>query len=82
MLKKMYRNWRSRHLNRTSFAIHMAGIPMCFVVAPILAVLTLWWWAAGMFVGGYILQFVGHGIEGNRSGEEMLVRRLLRAMHD
>jgi hypothetical protein len=29
-----------------------------------------------MFVGGYALQFLGHLIEGNRSGEEMLVRRL------
>ena len=31
-----------------------------------------------MFIGGYALQFIGHIIEGNRSGEEMFVRRLLR----
>ncbi len=31
-----------------------------------------------MFVGGYALQFIGHIIEGNISGEEMLIRRLLR----
>jgi len=29
-----------------------------------------------MFAAGYALQFVGHLIEGNRSGEEMLLRRL------
>ena len=55
----------------------MAGIPACFIAAPILAVLGEWLWAAGLFVGGYLLQFLGHFIEGNCSGEEMLLRRLL-----
>jgi hypothetical protein len=36
-----------------------------------------WCWAIGAFVGGYALQFIGHAIEGNRSGEEMLLRKLL-----
>ena len=60
-----------------SFALHMVGIPACFVAAPLMLILKLWLWAAGLFVGGYVLQFVGHFIEGNRSGEEMLVRKLL-----
>jgi len=77
MLKKAYENWRSRHHNRTSFALHMVGIPACFVAAPVLCVLQLWWWALAAFIGGYALQFLGHAIEGNRSGEELLVRRLL-----
>jgi hypothetical protein len=77
MITRMYRNWRSRHLNRTSFALHMVGIPMCFVAAPVLLVMQQWWWALGMFVGGYVLQFLGHAIEGNRSGEELLIRRII-----
>jgi len=77
MLKKAYENWRSRHLNKTSFALHMVGIPACFVAAPVLLIVQLWWWALAAFVGGYALQFLGHAIEGNRSGEELLVRRLL-----
>ena len=77
-LKKSLDSWMSRHQNRTSFWLHMAGIPACFIAAPLCLVLEQWLWAAGLFVGGYIVQFVGHGIEGNQSGEEMLVRRLLK----
>ncbi|MFB3892866.1 MAG: DUF962 domain-containing protein [Phycisphaerae bacterium] len=71
-------NWRRRHQNPISFWLHMVGIPACFVAAPVLLVLRQWWAALACFVGGYILQFVGHWVEGNRSGEEMLLRRLLR----
>lgn len=77
MIARAYRNWHSRHLNRTSFALHMVGIPACFVAAPILAIVQQWAAAAICFVGGYVLQFIGHAIEGNRSGEELLLRRLL-----
>ena len=74
---KPIENWLSRHKNPTSFWLHMLGIPACFVAAPILLFLKQWWLGGGMFVGGYALQFLGHLIEGNRSGEEMLLRRLL-----
>jgi len=70
-------NWLARHQNRNSFWLHMFGIPLCFIVAPILLILHMWWLAAGGFVVGYILQFVGHAIEGNQSGEEMLIRRII-----
>lgn len=69
-------NWRKRHLNPTSFWLHMAGIPACFIAAPILLILHQWWAAGICFVGGYAVQFIGHAIEGNQSGEEMLFRRL------
>ena len=77
MLKKAVANWMSRHRNPVSFWLHMAGIPACFVAAPIVLIVGRYWLAAALFVGGYAAQFVGHAIEGNRSGEEMLVRRLL-----
>ncbi len=70
-------NWRARHCNPLSFWLHMVGMPACFVAAPIALVLRQWWWAAGLFAGGYILQFVGHAVEGSRSGEGMLLRRIL-----
>ncbi len=69
-------NWRKRHLNPVSFWLHMAGIPACFVAAPILLIVQQWWPAAICFVGGYVLQFLGHAIEHNQSGEEMLLRRI------
>ena len=77
ILLKAVTNWRKRHRNPTSFWVHMIGIPACFVAAPVLALFHQWWLAGGMFVGGYALQFIGHMVEGNRSGEEMLIRRLL-----
>jgi hypothetical protein len=70
-------NWRKRHMDPVSFWLHMAGIPACFVAAPVLLILKQWWAGGACFVGGYALQFLGHIIEGNRSGEEMLLRRIL-----
>ena len=70
-------NWRKRHRNPASFWLHMLGIPACFVAAPLLLVFKLWWPALAFFVAGYALQFAGHLVEGNRSGEEMLIRRIL-----
>lgn len=61
-----------------NFWLHMVGIPACFVAAPAFALLGRWGLAATSFVGGYALQIVGHLVEGNRSGEETLLRRLFR----
>ena len=70
-------NWRRRHRNTANFYLHMLGIPACFVAAPLLLVLRQWMLAGALFVAGYALQFLGHLVEGNRSGEEQLVRRIL-----
>ena len=69
-------NWRKRHLNSTNFYMHMVGIPACFVAAPVMLILGQWYVAAALFVGGYAVQFLGHLVERNRSGEEMLLRRI------
>jgi uncharacterized membrane protein YGL010W len=71
------RDWHSRHRRAANFLLHMLGIPACFLAAPVLLVLGYWVAALVMFVGGYVLQFAGHLIEGNRSGEEIALRRLL-----
>jgi hypothetical protein len=34
-------------------------------------------WALLLFFAGYLLQFIGHAIEGNDAGEWVLVKRLL-----
>jgi hypothetical protein len=75
-MAKPLANWMSRHRNPISFWLHMIGIPSCFVAAPIMLCFKQWIMAAGFFVGGYALQFIGHFIEGNRSGEGMLLRKL------
>lgn len=71
-------NWRKRHRSTTNFWLHMMGIPACFVAAPALLILGRYWQAVALFVAGYALQLIGHLVEGNRSGEEMLLRALLR----
>jgi hypothetical protein len=35
----------------------------------------LWWRPATLLVGGYLLQWIGHLIEGNDMGEIILVKR-------
>ena len=73
---KPIQNWLSRHQDPTSFWLHMIGVPACFVATPIFLVLHEWLVAAALFVGGYALQFIGHLIQGDQSGEEMLIRKL------
>ena len=46
-------------------ALHALGIPMIFA-GLILLILTKWIWGAGFFVGGWVLLFLGHRIEGNK----------------
>jgi len=77
LISKWILNWRLRHRHAANFALHAAGIPACFLAAPLLLFLRLWWAAGICFIGGYALQFLGHLIEGNRSGEEIFLRRLL-----
>jgi len=75
-LRRILANWRERHQHPFSFAIHLIGIPMTVAAFPFL-LFGEWWWFAGLFVGGYALQFVGHAVEGNDAGEWVLVKRCL-----
>ncbi len=72
-----WQNWKNRHRNPTNFWLHMVGIPASFVACPAMLILQEWLLAVVFFLAGYALQFLGHLVEGNRSGEEMLLRRLL-----
>jgi len=45
--------------------LHAIGIPMIFA-GIILLILMKWVWGGGLFVGGWVLLFLGHRIEGNR----------------
>ena len=77
LLVRVYRNWRARHRHPVSFVLHLVGIPACFVAAPVLLIARQFLPAAACFVGGYVLQFIGHLLEGNPPGEALLLRRLL-----
>jgi hypothetical protein len=76
-------HWLERHVTRTSFCLHMVGIPptilgvllvpiyLCLLSAPIFLL------ALGLFVGGYLLQFAGHALEGTDPGEIVYFKRKL-----
>lgn len=70
------RNWLDRHQNRTSFWLHMIGIPMT-VVGVGVGIANNPMWGVLLFVAGYGLQFIGHAIEGNDAGELILVKKML-----
>lgn len=70
-------DWRKRHRNSTNLWLHVVGIPACFIAAPLLLGVWEWCLALAFFAAGYALQFIGHLVEGNRSGEELFVRRIL-----
>ena len=76
-LRRRLEGWRLRHQLPFNFWIHMVGIPLALVVAPLSFLVLDWPWALGLFVLGYLLQWVGHLAEGNDLGEWAAVKRLL-----
>ena len=57
-------NYKSKHQHPLNRLTHSIGIPLIVVSLPVF--LFAWRWALAMFVVGWILQFVGHAIEGNQ----------------
>jgi len=75
--------WLQRHRHPASLWLHAVGIPMT-IACPVLAVVQwrldrwdLWWRPVALLVGGYVLQWIGHRIEGNDMGEVILLKRWL-----
>jgi uncharacterized membrane protein YGL010W len=79
----LVQHWLARHRNPTSFVLHMIGIPptiLGVLFVPIyltLLSLPVFWLALGLFVGGYLLQFAGHVLEGTDPGEIIYFKRKL-----
>ena len=76
-------NWLERHRHPTSLWLHAIGIPM-LVFGLVLGgwqlihgMWSLWWRPVGLIVVSYILQWIGHRVEGNDMGEIILVKKLL-----
>src|SRR5277367_5137389 len=75
-LRRRLEGWRLRHQLPFNFWIHMLGIPMALLAAPVLLVAFEWYWGVGAFVLGYLLQWIGHLAEGNDLGEWAAIKRL------
>lgn len=64
-------------------ALHLIGIPLT-LAAVALAIVQLsqwrwdlWWRPAGLLLAGYLLQWIGHQVEGNDMGELILFKKWL-----
>jgi uncharacterized membrane protein YGL010W len=57
-------NYRSQHQHPINKLCHMIGVPMITISGPLF--FFRWRWALVLFVTGWLLQFVGHAIEGIR----------------
>lgn len=76
ILRKIWKNWRTRHQDPRNFAIHMLGIPLA-VLGVLLLFFLPWYWGVGAIIIGYVLQWIGHQWEGNDVGEWAAIKRLL-----
>lgn len=76
-------NWLERHQHPFSFWLHMIGIPLTILALILggyqLAIWRwdLWWRPTALLAGGYLLQWLGHLVEGNDMGEVILIKRWL-----
>jgi len=57
-------NYKAKHRHPLNKLSHSIGIPLILIALPMF--FFSWRWALGCFVVGWILQFVGHAIEGNQ----------------
>ncbi len=57
-------NYKAKHQHPLNKLCHIFGIPMITVAWPLFFL--NWRWALALFIGGWLLQFLGHAIEGNR----------------
>jgi uncharacterized membrane protein YGL010W len=89
MAESFIENYKAKHRHPLNRLTHSFGIPMIVISLPLF--LFNWRWALALFVVGWILQFVGHAIEGNQPaffrnpvyllvGPLWLVRRTLAAI--
>jgi hypothetical protein len=75
--------WLQRHRGLTTFVLHMIGIPPTIIGVlwvPIyltLLSLSIFWVALALFLGGFVLQFAGHYLEGTDPGEVIYFKRKL-----
>jgi uncharacterized membrane protein YGL010W len=64
MASNFLEKYRRDHTHPMNKATHAVGIPM--IVVSLGVVVVNWRWGVGLFVLGWILQFIGHAFEGNK----------------
>ena len=64
MADSFVENYKSKHRHPLNRLSHTIGIPLIVISVPLF--FFNWRWALALFLGGWILQFAGHAIEGNQ----------------
>jgi uncharacterized membrane protein YGL010W len=64
MSQSFVENYKSKHRHPLNKLSHTIGIPMIVIALPVF--FFNWRWALGLFIVGWMLQFIGHAIEGNQ----------------
>ena len=78
MIRRFLQNYLPRHRNRVNQLLHLVGVPLTFVGTPWTAISgAAWYWPVGCFLTGYVLQFIGHAVEGNDAGEVVFLKKRL-----
>ena len=79
MTTRPYTTGLERHQHPFNRGIHLIGIPLALAGVVLFFVLPWeqWYWGTATFVGGYLLQWIGHLVEGNDLGEWAGIKRLL-----
>ncbi len=78
MIRRFLNNYLPRHTNRVNQALHIVGVPLTFVGTPWTAIAGAeWFFPVACFIGGYVLQFAGHAVEGNDAGEVVFLKKKL-----
>ena len=63
-MESFVENYKAKHRHPLNKLCHSFGIPMIVVSLPLF--FFSWRWALALFIVGWMLQFVGHAIEGNQ----------------
>jgi len=80
---RLVRHWLERHRNPTSFMLHIIGIPPTILGVLLFSIYVglfsrpVFMVALVLFLGGYLLQFAGHALEGTDPGEIIYFKRKL-----
>lgn len=64
MSESFIESYKAKHQHPLNKLTHSIGIPLIVISLPLF--LFSWRWALGLFVVGWILQFIGHAFEGNQ----------------
>jgi len=81
-MPRWWKRYLSRHQHPASRILHLVGIPLAVAAAGWFIGYAAgrgerWWPPAAMLLVGYLLQWIGHKLEGNDMGEVILVKKLL-----